>query len=41
MVYFDRDLLAPNLERLNVRGFEFNGYLARIPVISRAISMRI
>ena len=30
MVYFDRDLLAPNLERLNVRGFEFNGYLARI-----------
>lgn len=30
MVYFDRDLLAPNLERLNVRCFEFNGYLARI-----------
>ena len=30
MVYFDRDLLAPNLERLNVRGFEFSGYLARI-----------
>ena len=30
MVYFDRDLLAPNLDHLNVRGFEFNGYLARI-----------
>ncbi|MDO4293983.1 MAG: glucose-1-phosphate adenylyltransferase subunit GlgD [Eubacteriales bacterium] len=30
LVYFDRDLLAPNLDKLNVQGFLFDGYLARI-----------
>lgn len=30
MFYLDRDLLAPNLDRLNVRAFCFDGYIARI-----------
>ena len=30
MFYLDRDLLAPNLDRLNVRAFCFDGYVARI-----------
>lgn len=29
-VYFERDVLAPRLERLNVRGYKFDGYFARI-----------
>lgn len=29
-VYFERDLLARNLELLNVQGFEYTGYVARI-----------
>ena len=28
--YFERDIIAPNLEKLNVRGFQFDGYVARI-----------
>jgi len=30
MFYLDRDLLAPNLDRLNVKAFCFDGYVARI-----------
>lgn len=30
LVYFERDLLARNLELLNVQGFEHTGYVARI-----------
>ena len=30
MLYLDRDLLAPNLDRLNVKAFCFDGYVARI-----------
>lgn len=30
LFYLDRDLLAPNLDRLNVRAFCFDGYMARI-----------
>ena len=29
-VFFERDILAPNLDKLNVRGFKFDGYMARI-----------
>ena len=29
-VFFERDILAPNLDKLNVRGFKFDGYIARI-----------
>ena len=30
LFYLDRDLLAPNLDRLNVRAFCFDGYIARV-----------
>ena len=30
MFYLDRDLLSPNLDRLNVKAFCFDGYVARI-----------
>lgn len=33
-VYFERDILAPNLDSLNVHGFEFDGYVARISDIN-------
>lgn len=29
-VYFERDILAPQLERLNVHAFRYDGYVARI-----------
>ncbi len=29
-IYFERDILARSLDRLNVRGFKFDGYIARI-----------
>ena len=29
-IYFERDILARSLDKLNVRGFKFDGYLARI-----------
>ncbi|MDO5424475.1 MAG: glucose-1-phosphate adenylyltransferase subunit GlgD [Eubacteriales bacterium] len=29
-IYFERDILAPQLEKLNVHAFKFDGYLARI-----------
>ena len=29
-IYFERDILARSLDRLNVRGFRFDGYVARI-----------
>ena len=29
-IYFERDVLAPNLEKLNVQAFKFDGYYARI-----------
>ena len=29
-VYFERDILAPQLERLNVQAFRYDGYVARI-----------
>ena len=29
-VYFERDILAPNLDKLNVHAFKFEGYYARI-----------
>ena len=29
-VYFERDILAPSLDKLDVRGFKFDGYMARI-----------
>lgn len=29
-VYFERDILAPQLERLNVQGYRYDGYVARI-----------
>ena len=29
-VYFERDVLAPNLDSLNVQGFKYEGYAARI-----------
>ena len=29
-VYFERDVLAPNLDTLNVQGFKYEGYAARI-----------
>lgn len=29
-IYFERDVLAPHLEKLNVQGFLFTGYAARI-----------
>lgn len=29
-VYFERDVLLPNLDKLNVRAFKYDGYLARI-----------
>lgn len=32
-VYFERDILAPQLDKLNVRGYEFGGYIARISSI--------
>jgi len=28
--YFERDILAPQLEKLNVQGFKYDGYIARI-----------
>ncbi len=28
--YFERDIIAPNLDKLNIRGFQFDGYVARI-----------
>ena len=34
MLYLDRDLLAPNLDRLNVKAFCFDGYVARISDIT-------
>ncbi len=30
LTYFERDLLMPQLETLNVQGFQYKGYLARI-----------
>lgn len=30
LVYFERDLLLPNLDKLNVQAYEYDGYLARI-----------
>ena len=30
LLYFEKDILARNLELLNVQGFEYNGYTARI-----------
>ena len=32
-VYFARDILAPQLDKLNVRGYKFGGYIARISSI--------
>ncbi len=32
-VYFERDILAPHLDKLNVRGYKFGGYIARISSI--------
>lgn len=32
-VYFERDILAPQLDKLNVRGYKFGGYIARISSI--------
>ncbi|WP_455618414.1 glucose-1-phosphate adenylyltransferase subunit GlgD [Eisenbergiella sp.] len=32
-VYFERDILAPQLDKLNVRGYKFDGYIARISSI--------
>lgn len=29
-VYFERDILAPRLDKLNVQGFKYDGYMARI-----------
>ena len=29
-LYFERDVLSPQLDKLNVHGFKFDGYLARI-----------
>ncbi|MCI7813860.1 MAG: glucose-1-phosphate adenylyltransferase subunit GlgD [Lachnospiraceae bacterium] len=29
-IYFERDVLLPQLDKLNVHGFKFDGYLARI-----------
>ena len=29
-VYFERDILAPNTDKFNIQGYEFNGYKARI-----------
>ena len=29
-IYFERDILARSLDRLNIRGFKFDGYIARI-----------
>ena len=29
-IYFERDILARSLDRLNVKGFRFDGYVARI-----------
>lgn len=29
-VYFERDILAPHLAELNIQGYEYNGYVARI-----------
>lgn len=31
--YFERDILAPQLDKLNVRGFRFDGYVAHIDSI--------
>ncbi len=28
--YFERDVLSPNLEKLDIRGYEYTGYVARI-----------
>lgn len=32
-MYFERDILAPQLDKLNVRGYKFGGYIARISSI--------
>lgn len=32
-VYFERDILAPQLDKLNVHGYKFGGYIARISSI--------
>ena len=32
-VYFERDILAPKLDKLNVHGYKFGGYIARISSI--------
>ena len=32
-VYFERDIVAPQLDKLNVRGYKFGGYIARISSI--------
>ena len=29
-VYFERDIVAPQLDKLNVQGYRFDGYLARV-----------
>ncbi|MCD8221238.1 MAG: glucose-1-phosphate adenylyltransferase subunit GlgD [Clostridiales bacterium] len=29
-VYFERDILAPNLDKLNVQAYKYDGYMARI-----------
>ena len=29
-IYFDRDILAPQLDKLNVKAFKYDGYIARI-----------
>lgn len=29
-IYFERDILAPQLDKLNVRAFKYDGYIARI-----------
>lgn len=34
LTYFERDILARNLELLNVQGYEFTGYVARISDMS-------
>lgn len=31
--YFERDILIPNLNRLNIRGYRYDGYVARITSI--------
>lgn len=39
-VYFERDIVAPQLDRMNVQAYKFEGYLARISSM-KATLMRI